>query len=250
MEADESFQEVACTVKPPVYLSVGQRNSTCDERFSSKSHGDSEAGPISGCQVIEVQLQQPKPISLIRFRNKYTYAITVLYQPSATQKEARAAQTQSNSSRDRGTAASDWKVGVADHVLMQSCHCDSPSAQKWVELGKETLQDKLEDVVKLRLILRQPSPHWKEFGVENISCYHLDTVSSSQHQTKGSTRLSSLSHDHQGEWSSWNSVEKLLELGRTAHSVMKSEKEGINSHTGSSHHIGRGLPYEVNLLSN
>ena len=195
---------------------------------------------ISGCKAIDVQLHRPTDISVIRFRNNYTYAVSVLYQSAAATGPSLEADAHSGTSINRGTAG-DWKVGVSDHTLMPSCHCDSPSAQKWVELGKETFQSRLEDVTKLRFILRQPSPHWREFGIEDISCYcRVDSppAPDSLHH----------SHDHQGEWSSRNKVEKLLEVGRTAHSLLKSEREGNKSSYGSSHDH-RSLSYDINLLS-
>lgn len=258
----DKFQEVACTVKPPVYLSLGLRGyGDVGSTFSSaiKSGSESAAsstpgsGQKSGCQVVDIQLHRTaERINLLRFRNKYTYAITVLYQSSsdvASRLEAqRPPHEESSSSSRRSTAVTtggEWRVALDHHILMTNCHCDSPSAQKWVELREEAFQSKLEDVVRLRLVLRQPSPHWKEFGVEDISCYSL--VTSSESQEKG-TCSSAVSHDRQGEWSSWNNVEQLLDIGRTAHSVLRREKES-NGSPSSAHHSTRGLPYEINLLS-
>ena len=96
-------------------------------------------------------------------------------------------------------------MGVAKHVLMLSCHCESPDAQKWVELGQSDFQGQLEGVVRLRLILRQLSPHWRQFGIENFSYYHHNSSAST------CTHLSMMSHDHEGVWSnSRNQMERLF----------------------------------------
>ena len=148
-------------------------------------------------------------------------------------------------SRSTGCGARvEWKVGVAKHVLMPSCHCDSPDAQKWVELGESDFQGKLEGVVRFRLILRQPSPHWREFGIENFSCYHHDSSAVSAH-------LSMVSRDHEGVWSSRKQMERLLEVGRNAaHSRLKSEeKEEDCGSLGSQQLHNRRQPYQLNLLS-
>ena len=215
--------EISCSVKAPVYLSV-------DSASITKSSSGDESRQKSGCQVIEVQLREPKDISVVRFRNNYTYTVSVLYQSSVKEHQS--------SKQDIGDI-NKWKVGVANVILMESCHCDSPGAQKWVELGKDVFKNTLENVIKLRLILRQPSPCWKEFGIESITCY-------SCHGDNSMERLSTESRDHQEAWSSWNKVEKLLEVGQTAHSVLMSEKENT---TNPLSHRRTTLPYEINLLS-
>lgn len=219
-----------------MYYSVGPcSSSNSDGTFSSSCESRSETTPsgntrISGCQSLDVQLHRPADVRVIRFRNNYTYAVTVLYQSAtasgATQADPIASQN-----------GEEWKVGVANHVLMPSCHCDSPSAQGWVEFGKETFSNRLDDVMKLKFILRQPSPHWREFGIENISCYCHDNTQPVVLENPH------VSHDHhQGEWSSWNKVERLLEVGRAAHTLLKSEKDNTKS-------VHSSVPYEVNLLS-
>ena len=57
------------------------------------------------------------------------------------------------------------------------------------------------------------------------------------------------SHDpHQGEWSSRKKVERLLEVGRAAHTLLKSEKDNTESaHSSTLNHSS--VPYKVNLLS-
>ena len=228
----EHLQEVPCTVKLPVYLSVGSHKDTSSSGSESTSSGSSALG--SGCQVIDVQLQKPQ-ISIIRFRNNYTYAISVLYQSSAVEEESHTHANKLHTSTHGGYEVGEWKVGVANHVLMASCHCDSASAQKWVELGQSVFKSKLQNVVRLRLILRQPSPHWKQFGIENISCYY-------DNRSHPPTSMCSVPQD-----SKWTKVERLLEVGKVAHSILKSEKESNGSL--SSHLRNKSLPYEVNLLA-
>ena len=220
----EDLEEIACVVQSPVSLSVsscGDRRSSYDGRGSTTTAAASPCPisdwchghhtPHSGCQVMDVELHQPcSQISIIRFRNHYTYAITVLYQSSVAPELMALTQDHSNAttahapnmfkSHDSGPGGK-WKVGVAKHILMPSCHCESPDAQKWVELGQSDFQGQLEGVVRLRLILRQPSPRWRQFGIENFSCYHHNS------STSTCTHLSTMSHDHEGVWSQ---VERLF----------------------------------------
>ena len=226
------MEEISCSVKPPVYLTVG---SDSDGKCSSEG----EAKHKSGCQVVEVQLREPSDVDMIRFRNNYTHSVSVLYQSSERESDSGTKKDLGSSLHGRGN---EWKVGVANVVLMESCHCDSPGAQKWVELGGDVFKKKLEGVVKLRLILRQPSPCWKEFGVENVTCYRCHGDSSPEQQSTGS-------HDDQGEWSSWNKVERLLEVGQMAHSVLMSEKESTDFHQTISSSGHNSIPYAINLLS-
>ena len=223
----EDLEEIACVVQSPVSLSVsscGDGRSSYDGRGSTTTaaalscptsdcyHSQQVHTPHSGCQVMDIDLHQPcSQISIIRFRNHYTYAITVLYQSLVAPKPRPLTQDHSNATAARapnavkphGSGHGEWKMGVAKHILMPSCHCESPDAQKWVELGQSDFQGQLEGVVRLRLILRQPSPHWRQFGIENFSCYHHNN----NHST--CTHLSTMSHDHEGS-NSRNQVESLF----------------------------------------
>ena len=226
----EDLEEIACVVHSPVSLSVsscGDGRSFYDGRGSTTTatassgptsdwyHSQQVHTPHSGCQVMDVELHQPcSQISIIRFRNHYTYAITVLYQSSVAPEPRALTHDHSNATtahapnmfKSHGSGSGgEWKVGVAKHVLMPSCHCESPDAQKWVELGQSDFQGQLEGVVRLRLILRQPSPHWRQFGIENFSCYHHNSSAST------CTHLSMMSHDREGVWSSSrNQMERLF----------------------------------------
>ena len=200
----ESLPEISCVVHSPVSLSVstcsdgrsfydGRTTTTVGSSSTTSDHYQAHQTPVhSGCQVMDVELHQPcSQISIIRFRNHYTYAITVLYHSSVVPEPRVSTQEHTNmfeSCSSEHGARMEWKVGVAKHILMLSCHCDSPDAQKWVELGESDFQGKLEGVVRFILILRQPSPHWREFCIENFSCYHHDS----------STHLSMVSRDHGG----------------------------------------------------
>ena len=235
----EGLQEIPCVVQSPVSLSVSTYSdgrtsydgrgsaTTTAVSCSTSDRYPSHHTPHSGCHVMDVELHQPcSQISSIRFRNRYTYAITVLYQ-TAMVPERKALTQDHTSATAQATdvfeshisgCSGEWKVGVAKHILMPSCHCDSPDAQKWVELGQSAFQGKLEGVLRLRLILRQPSPHWRQFGIENLSCYHHDSNAASR------THLSVVSHDHEGVWSSRNQMGRVLEVDRRAQSRLKSEE--------------------------
>ena len=190
----ERLEEIPCVVLAPVSVlvnthgtDIGKRSSTNEREAAGTASTTASDHHYcvpnrSGCQVMDIELNQPSCISIIRFRNNYTYSIAVLYQSSVVSyiestkdlghsNVTTEVSNKHEQSHSRGCEK--WEVGVAKHLLMPSCHCDSPEAQEWVELGQTAFQNRLEDVVRLRLILKQPSPHWRHFGVLNFSCYHV-----------------------------------------------------------------------------
>ena len=168
------------------------------------------------------------------------YVITVLYQSSEPRVSTQDHTIATTRSHVHSSGRGEWKVGVAKHVLVPSCHCDLPDAQKWVELGQSAFQGKLVNVVRFRLILRQPSPHWRQFGIQNFSCYHHDSSAATTH-------LSVVSREHEGCGLA-GTMERLLEVGRRAHSGLKSEEEKDCRSLGSQH-LYKRQPYQLNLLS-
>ena len=74
-------------------------------------------------------------------------------------------------------SASDWTISVQNKILMPDPHTETGSQDVIVINATESLVS-LHDVTALRFILRQPSPNWKTFNVEEIAVsiffiYHL-----------------------------------------------------------------------------
>ena len=100
-----------------------------------------------GCHIFDVELKEPcSDCSAVQFRNDHSYSISILFQ----------------------SYSSDWKIALWDYVLMPTPHSSGKESQDWVNLPREGFQNTLENAVRLRVLLKQPSPHWKKFGVLNF----------------------------------------------------------------------------------
>ena len=175
---DEVLDEVPCNLRSPVYLHVptpmeGEPSTklgihlalSMEEATGIKTEGKKARG--SGCQVVDVTLRNHTslPIRYLVFKNRYTYSITVKYLQRTTSL----------------TSPPQWVVCVQNHILMPNCHCEQGS-QSWNVLTVSKEDKTLNEITRLRLILRQPSPQWKEFGVDHVTCYTTSsTVSTPSH---------------------------------------------------------------------
>ena len=63
---------------------------------------------------------------------------------------------------------SDWSLSLQNKVLMPDAHCATGSQDIIMVSATESLVA-LHDVTALRFILRQPSPNWKTFNIEDIA---------------------------------------------------------------------------------
>ena len=149
----ELGDEISCEVKAGAFLSVGGSHSGSSD--SNYWHGEvSEAVRPSGCQVVDVEIHDPVPdrIDRILFRNHYTHSVTIKFQTK-----------QAHSNDPMHTL-------IRDLELMPNCHSET-GAQEWIILSEKHFLTKLSHVTRLRLLLRQPSPHWKEFGIEDFAIF-------------------------------------------------------------------------------
>ena len=149
----------------------------------------------SGCQVIDVEFRSPtlNTIGCISFRNYYTHSLTLKYQRRI-----------SKSKSDQ-----QWKTCIRTLQLMPNCHCERGS-ENLIVLNKAHFGGiQLENVTRLRLILRQPSPDWSQFGIRDLKCY---SVSSPFHQDvtrgngTGTTALSSQSMERSLQYGLWTGL--------------------------------------------
>ncbi len=93
----------------------------------------------------------------------------------------------------------------------------------------------LDDVTDLRLILRQPSPHWREFGVREVKCFAVTGDDPSEEEGPHVTGLPP----------STSRLEMIA--GRLRDMQGLGVEHCVSSDGGGSQHTK--LPYEVNLLS-
>ena len=103
----------------------------------------------SGCCVLDVVFRQPfSNWDAIQFSNKHTYSISILFQSKA---------------------CTNWKVLLLDYVLMLNPHSVGKGCENWVTLLRDDLLYQVDNVTRLRILLKQPSPHFTEFGITNFA---------------------------------------------------------------------------------
>lgn len=217
--------EVSCSVKPAVYLRVRRAAAG-----TSDSDTESETRP-SGCQVVDVVIHSPVPerIGCITFQNYYTHTITIKYCTSQN--------SNSNHDSTASSTRSQWRTCIREHQLMPNCHCERGS-QALVVLNGTHFRCPLDHVKGLRLILKQPSPCWLEFGIRDLHCY---TVSSPFHRENDSLGMG---HENTHHTSLSERMEHILQNGLwTKHSTTRDPTEEPLTTTD------RKLPYTINLLS-
>ena len=66
----------------------------------------------------------------------------------------------------------DWVVSIQNRELMPDPHSEFGSLDDVIITSSESLVP-MHDITALRFLLRQPSPHWKNFGIEDISVIHF-----------------------------------------------------------------------------
>ncbi|XP_020386716.1 nicolin-1 [Rhincodon typus] len=141
--ADES---IACIIKSPIALQTG------DVRTDL-------AKP--GVYVIEVTFPRERIVNLqsITFKNYYTAFLTVRL------------QRRLNSESDRKQLK--WKTCIRNMCLMPNPHTENGS-QDYFSIYRDQMLFEPDGVVTVRLILRQPSPVWLNFTIEDIKMYERD----------------------------------------------------------------------------
>ena len=160
---------------------------------------DSYSGSPTGCAVIDVIFPQGEEVSEVRFRNSYTAWLTVLVKfdqsahPQFTPRRemlvrgdavAGAAAGQQGEPGGKvgevvsGRARMEWVVAIKRRKLMESPHYETGSQDEVVLTASES-RVPLEEVIAMRFILRQPSPDWRAFSLEEISVYRESVVTTS-----------------------------------------------------------------------
>ncbi|XP_054882233.1 nicolin-1-like [Poeciliopsis prolifica] len=144
-QVDGSRQPVSCTVKPPVYLQIGEPKA--------------EPGQ-SGVCVLDVPLPFGKPVSVeeITFKNYYTAYVTVRLLRRASGQEG----------------PTKWVTALRDLPLMDNPHTERGS-QDYYSIHRKQMLVEPDHVVSVRLILRQPSSAWLSFSLEEIKIFpHME----------------------------------------------------------------------------
>ncbi|XP_038666732.1 nicolin-1 isoform X1 [Scyliorhinus canicula] len=146
--ADES---IACIIKSPIALQAGDMKTDL-------------AKP--GVFVIEVTFPRERIVNLqtITFKNYYTAFLTVRLQRRVTTEGVEMAV-------DRKLLK--WKTCIRNMCLMPNPHTENGS-QNYFSISRDQMLFEPDDVMTVRLILRQPSPVWLTFTIEDIKMYECD----------------------------------------------------------------------------
>lgn len=133
-----------CIVKKPVLLKVGDQ---ANDAFKS------------GVSVVDIIFPGTSAVGVgkLTFKNCYTASITIKLKTID----------------DVGNET--WKTAVKNFTLMPHPHFETGS-QDHFTIFTDSIKPSSQ-VRMMRLILKQPSPHWSNFGVEEVKCFPLDNRS-------------------------------------------------------------------------
>lgn len=114
----------------------------------------------SGCKVIDLNFHGATVhIGEISFVNNYTAYITVKFRKRSL-----------SGFPDQPRQGPVWQTLVPKTRLMPDPHCENGGQDFRVFSPSQMLCDP-EDVTGLRFICKQPSPHWRVFGIDDLRCY-------------------------------------------------------------------------------
>lgn len=132
---------VACTVKSPVALELG-------EAITAASR--------PGVFVIDVTFPHGQAVNIqeISFKNYYTAFLMVRMQRKDPDKDG----------------STKWITCLQNHCLMPNPHTEECS-QDYFSIYRQQMLTEPDDVTLVRLILRQPSSAWLNFSLEEIKIH-------------------------------------------------------------------------------
>ena len=166
---------------------------------------DSYTGTPTGCAVIDIIFPQGESISEVRFKNSYTAWLTILVKfdqsshPQFTPRRETLVRGDTNGQGSQdgvakvgevvsGRARMEWVVAIRRRRLMENPHYETGS-QDEIAIPASESKVSLEEVIAMRFILRQPSPEWRAFSLEDISVYRETVGASTGQQQHAPSRL-------------------------------------------------------------
>ncbi|XP_055016725.1 nicolin-1 [Boleophthalmus pectinirostris] len=145
MSGSGDAEPVTCTVKPPVFLQLG----------------DAKTDTVkSGVCIVDVTLPFGKSVNIeeISFKNYYTAYVTVRLLRKIPGQET----------------AAKWATALRDLALMDNPHTEGGS-QDYCSIHRAQMQVVPDHVMSVRFILRQPSSAWLNFNLEEIKIFrHIE----------------------------------------------------------------------------
>ncbi|TSM44147.1 Nicolin-1 [Bagarius yarrelli] len=140
---------VDCVVKSPVALQFG------DEVSDSVR---------PGVHITDVVLSEPVNIQEINFKNYYTAYLTVRVLKNKEENEK---------------SSTKWFTCMRNYCLMFNPHTEGGS-QDYFSIHRQQMLVEPDNVITVRLILRQPSSVWLNFHIDDIKIYSLADDESEQ----------------------------------------------------------------------
>ena len=133
-----------CIVKKPVFLKVGDSS---NDNYKS------------GVSVIDIIFPRSSSVEVekLTFKNCYTANITVKLKILD------------------GEGNETWITAVKNYTLMPHPHFETGSQDRFAIFTNEIIKPSSQ-VIMLRLILKQPSPHWSSFTIEEVKCFSLTSA--------------------------------------------------------------------------
>nr|CAB3264325.1 nicolin-1 [Phallusia mammillata] len=217
---NDAESPLSCTIRPTKYLSIGE----------SMFH--------SGCGVIEILFPNMRPIDIekISFVNNYTAALSI------KMKIAKSASNQTGHT---------WVTGLKNYQLMPKPHCETGS-QSYFHLMSSDFCKQPNEVCALRFILRQPSPNWKTFTLEEIYVHAKKTKDPTNENPKWLESVENLSASEmkprdQAELKGLPDTEQVSE--KMQEILQLAEKTVLSAPNVELGRFDIDGSYEINLLS-
>ena len=200
--------------------------------------GDHKVEFHSGCSVVDVTFPNVFYVEIneIHFKNYCTYSLSVLVKQKDT------------SSGEEPK----WKVAVKNMQLMPCAHSDQGS-EDYFTISPKLLAFPLTNILGVRFVLRQPSPVWKEFKIEDIKIFKAPYQVTQEMSLP--SWLSDGKHDKEQEEGNDkqfknHGLESVNALSRDLQSLWALSEQSRANQTAAS--LGRydvEGSYEINLLS-
>ncbi|XP_039271485.2 nicolin-1-like [Styela clava] len=135
-----STKPIICTFKSPQVINIGGSDIN------------------SGCSVIDVTFPNMGVVDIgsVTFRNNYTAYVSIMCKIKKTIKG--------------GETTTIWKRAMKKMKLMPNPHSENCS-QSFFSIASSRFRFSLEYVAVLRILMRQPSPCWKSFGLDEIKLF-------------------------------------------------------------------------------
>lgn len=165
-------ETVEFSVKGPVGVSIN------DEQLTN-----------SGCAVLDLLFAAPSQVGELTFRNYYTMWLTVLVKTKLSPIDPGGTNIGSlpTNTPHKEDTITDWTMSIQKKVLMQFPHQETGSHDMVSISCSESIVE-WRNLVAMRIVLRQPSPVWRTFHIEEINVYK-DLPRRAQNKESGAESL-------------------------------------------------------------